>query len=362
VNILITGGAGFIGSAVVRYLIENTADNVVNVDKITYSASLDAVASVGRSNRYAFEQKDICDRRAVREILVRYEPEVVMHLAAETHVDRSIDDPGTFIDTNIVGTYNLLEAVREYWQALPESKRRRFRFHHVSTDEVFGDLEMDAKPFNEKSPYAPSSPYSASKAAADHLVRAWRRTYSLPVVLTNCSNNFGPFQFPEKMIPLMILNCLEGKPLPVYGEGENRRDWLYVEDHAKALVLVAKTGRIGETYNIGGECEKSNLEVVRQLCSALDAQIPRGEGEGSMYSDLIAFVEDRPGHDFRYAIDSSKIRRELGWIPIESFETGLAKTVAWYLDNRPWCSRAGRASRVRRGRIGESALSFQLQG
>lgn len=337
-NILVTGGAGFIGSAVIRYLIEQTEHAVVNVDALTYAGNLESLASVESSDRYAFEQADIGDAESMAAIFERHQPDAVMHLAAESHVDRSIDGPAAFIQTNIVGTYTLLEAARHYWKALQASapeKASAFRFHHISTDEVYGDLEGPEDLFTEETPYAPSSPYSASKASSDHLVRAWHRTYGLPILVTNCSNNYGPYHFPEKLIPLMILNALAGKPLPVYGNGQQVRDWLYVEDHARALVKVVTEGVIGETYNIGGHNEKANLEVVETLCDLLQELVPAK----SSYRDLITFVQDRPGHDLRYAIDASKIERELGWKPEETFETGLRKTVQWYLANESWWKR-----------------------
>jgi len=337
VKILVTGGAGFIGSAVVRHIIQNTSDSVVNVDKLTYAGNLESLASVSDDPRYAFEQVDIGDRSALERVFREHQPDAVMHLAAESHVDRSIDGPAAFIETNIVGTYVLLEAARDYWRSLESSRRDAFRFHHISTDEVFGDLDGTTALFTENTPYAPSSPYSASKASSDHLVRAWHRTYGLPVVITNCSNNYGPFHFPEKLIPLMILNALEGKPLPVYGEGNQIRDWLYVEDHARALYLVVSKGEIGETYNIGGHNEKRNLEVVETICGLLEDLVPEKPANIKQYRDLITFVADRPGHDLRYAIDASKIQRQLGWTPVETFESGIRKTVQWYLANQVWC-------------------------
>ncbi len=333
-KLLITGGAGFIGSAVIRLLMGTTSHHVVNVDKLTYAGNPESLAPVLPSERYHFEQVDICDRAALDHVFVRHRPHAVMHLAAESHVDRSIDGPAAFIETNIVGTYTLLEAARSYWQGLPSPLKEGFRFHHVSTDEVYGDLEDSHRLFTEETPYAPSSPYSASKASADHLVRAWHRTFGFPAVLSNCSNNYGPCQFPEKLIPLMILNGLEGRPLPVYGRGEQIRDWLYVEDHARALHLIVTRGRLGETYNVGGHNEKTNLEVVRALCGLLDELRPHSPFRP--HAALITHVEDRPGHDRRYAIDASKIHRELGWKPQETFETGIAKTVRWYLENEPW--------------------------
>jgi dTDP-glucose 4,6-dehydratase len=335
---LVTGGAGFIGSAVVRELINTTNHKVVNVDKLTYAGNLESLATIAASERYAFVQADICCSKSMQDIFDTHRPDIVMHLAAESHVDRSIDGPAEFIQTNIMGTYTLLEAARTYWTALKTSdteKSAGFRFHHISTDEVYGDLHGTDDLFTETTPYAPSSPYSASKASSDHLVRAWNRTYGLPVVVTNCSNNYGPYHFPEKLIPLIILNALAGKPLPVYGDGKQIRDWLYVEDHARALILVAQQGGIGETYNIGGHNEKQNIEVVHTLCDILQELVP----QPNTYRDLITFVRDRPGHDVRYAIDASKIQRELGWTPRETFATGLRKTVEWYLANENWWQR-----------------------
>lgn len=339
-KILITGGAGFIGSAVVRHLINYTQHRVINLDKLTYAGNLESLLSVSGSERYTFEQVDICDAANVQRVFEQHQPDIIMHLAAESHVDRSIDGPAEFIHTNIIGTYTLLEAARHYWNQLPESRKQVFRFHHISTDEVYGDLPHPADNLGEKLPlftettaYAPSSPYSASKASSDHLVRAWLRTYGLPTLVTNCSNNYGPYHFPEKLIPLVILNALEGKPLPIYGKGDQIRDWLYVEDHARALVLVATKGEIGETYNIGGHNEKENIEVVQEICRILDELQPAQKP----YAELITYVADRPGHDRRYAIDSSKMQKELGWTPEETFETGLRKTVQWYLDNQQWC-------------------------
>lgn len=372
-KLLITGGAGFIGSAVIRHLIANTSDEVVNLDKLTYAGNLESLAEVSDSERYRFEQVDICSRAELDRVLASHEPDAIMHLAAESHVDRSIDGPADFIETNIVGTYTLLEATRQYWQAMEPGKKANFRFHHISTDEVYGDLShpneqprdeaatvnvgrieqseirhQDALPlFTETTPYTPSSPYSASKASSDHLVRAWHRTYGLPVLVTNCSNNYGPYHFPEKLIPLVILNALEGKPLPVYGKGDQIRDWLYVEDHARALYKVVTEGKPGETYNVGGHNEKQNLEVVHTLCDILQELHP----QEMPYRELITYVKDRPGHDMRYAIDASKIQKELGWVPEETFETGIRKTVQWYLDNLDWCKRVQDGS-YQRERLG----------
>ncbi|ATI65867.1 dTDP-glucose 4,6-dehydratase [Edwardsiella tarda] len=335
-RILVTGGAGFIGSAVVRHIIAQTSDSVVVVDKLTYAGNLASLAPVAQSDRYAFERADIGDRAAMDRILAQYQPDAIMHLAAESHVDRSIDGPAAFIQTNIVGTYTLLEAARAYWITLPATRRAAFRFHHISTDEVYGDLQGPQDLFREDTPYAPSSPYSASKASSDHLVRAWLRTYGLPVLVTNCSNNYGPYHFPEKLIPLTIINALAGKPLPVYGNGLQVRDWLYVEDHARALYRVVTVGKVGETYNIGGHNERRNIDVVTTLCALLQEMVPQTPAGVARYADLITYVTDRPGHDLRYAIDASKIERELGWRPEETFESGIRKTVAWYLANVPW--------------------------
>ena len=335
---LITGGAGFIGSAVVRELVHNSQHHVVNVDKLTYAGNLESLATVQGNERYTFVQADICDAPAMQKLFEQHQPDIVMHLAAESHVDRSIDGPAEFIQTNVVGTAVLLEAARAYWKTLQETnpaKAEAFRFHHISTDEVYGDLEGTDDLFTETTPYAPSSPYSASKASSDHLVRAWQRTYGLPTLVTNCSNNYGPYHFPEKLIPLMILNALAGKPLPVYGDGQQIRDWLYVEDHARALIKVATEGQVGDTYNIGGHNVKANLTVVETLCDLLQELVPNEKS----YRDQITFVTDRPGHDVRYAIDASKIERELGWTPAETFETGLRKTVEWYLANETWWKR-----------------------
>ncbi len=337
-KILVTGGAGFIGSAVVRHIINDTQDAVVNVDKLTYAGNLESLESVSHHPRYAFEQVDICDRAALDRVFAEHQPDAVMHLAAESHVDRSIDGPAAFIETNIVGTYTLLEAARAYWHDMPSEKKAAFRFHHISTDEVYGDLHGTDDLFTETTPYAPSSPYSASKASSDHLVRAWLRTYGLPTIVTNCSNNYGPYHFPEKLIPLMILNALDGKPLPVYGDGMQIRDWLYVEDHARALYQVVTEGEIGETYNIGGHNEKANIEVVHTICTLLEELVPNKPQGVARYEDLITYVKDRPGHDVRYAIDAAKIGRELGWQPQETFESGIRKTVEWYLNNKTWWS------------------------
>ena len=362
-NILVTGGAGFIGSAVIRHLINDTNHTVINVDKLTYAGNLESLGSISDNSRYHFEQVDICDADGIARVFRQQQPDIIMHLAAESHVDRSIDGPGEFIQTNIIGAYNLLEQARAYWTQLESDKKKGFRFHHISTDEVYGDLphpddyqivglesgsvagkvgwtssQQQMLPlFTETTPYAPSSPYSASKASSDHLVRAWNRTYNLPTIVTNCSNNYGPFHFPEKLIPLVILNALQGKPLPVYGRGHQIRDWLYVEDHARALVLVATTGEIAETYNIGGHNEMKNIEVVYAVCDILEDLAPHKPEGISQYKDLITFVTDRAGHDVRYAIDASKIAKDLDWRPIETFESGIKKTVHWYLHNQAWC-------------------------
>lgn len=331
---LITGGAGFIGSAVCRRLARDKSNFVLNLDKLTYAGNRDSLRSIDSNSNYHFVQGDICDSDRVVELLRHHDIDILMHLAAESHVDRSIDGPDAFIHTNVVGTFQLLKAARHYLESLSSQKRDLFRFHHISTDEVFGDLPFDCGIFTEETPYAPSSPYSASKAASDHLVRAWHETYGLPVVLSNCSNNYGPFHFPEKLIPLVILNALDGRELPVYGQGQNVRDWLYVDDHAAALQLVATKGVLGESYNIGGNAERQNIEVVRSICRLLDQKRPRSDG--ASYSDQIKMVTDRPGHDRRYAIDATKIKRELGWLPSQTFETGLAATIDWYLANEWW--------------------------
>ncbi|MGQ9373163.1 dTDP-glucose 4,6-dehydratase [Acinetobacter tandoii] len=352
---LVTGGAGFIGSAVIRHIIQNTEHQVLNVDKLTYAGNLESLISVADHPRYHFSQTDICDRAALDQLFSDFQPDVVMHLAAESHVDRSISGPFAFIETNIIGTYQLLEASRSYWGSLAEKGKAAFRFHHISTDEVYGDLEGTSDLFTETTSYSPSSPYSASKASSDHLVRAWNRTYGLPVVVTNCSNNYGPYHFPEKLIPLMILNALQGKALPVYGNGQQIRDWLFVEDHARALYVVATQGVVGETYNIGGHNEKANLDVVHAICQLLEELAPNKPEGIQFYQDLITYVKDRPGHDVRYAIDASKIKAELGWVPEESFETGLRKTVEWYLSNTEW------VQHVQSGEY-QSWLSTQYQG
>lgn len=352
---LITGGAGFIGSAVIRHIIQNTEHEVLNVDKLTYAGNLESLSSISNYSRYQFSQTDICNRAALDQLFTDFQPDAVMHLAAESHVDRSISGPYAFIETNIIGTYQMLEASRAYWLGLNEKKKATFRFHHISTDEVYGDLEGTTDLFTEKTPYSPSSPYSASKASSDHLVRAWNRTYGLPVLVTNCSNNYGPYHFPEKLIPLMILNALQGKALPVYGNGQQIRDWLFVEDHARALYTVVTQGQVGETYNIGGHNEKANIDVVLTICSLLEELAPNKPQGIERYRDLITYVKDRPGHDVRYAIDASKIEHELGWTPKESFETGLRKTVEWYLNNNEW------VEHVQSGEY-QSWLNKQYQG
>ena len=339
-KILVTGGAGFIGSALIRHIIQNSSQEVVNVDSLTYAGNLDSLKNIEKDPRYSFEHADICDEEKIKHIFEQHRPDAVMHLAAESHVDRSIDGPDQFIQTNIIGTYTLLDVSRQYWCTLTPEARLKFRFHHISTDEVYGDLERPEDLFTETTPYAPSSPYSASKASSDHLVRAWSRTYGLPILITNCSNNYGPYHFPEKLIPHMILSALAGKALPVYGDGSQIRDWLFVEDHVRALLTVLTTGKPGETYNIGGHNEKRNLEVVETICNLLD-QLAATERSSALasYRELITFVEDRPGHDKRYAIDASKIKNELGWQPVETFDSGIRKTVEWYLNNRSWWQR-----------------------
>lgn len=348
-HIIITGGAGFIGSALIRYIIKNTDHKVLNIDKLTYAGNLESLIEVDDHSNYTFRQIDICDALAIEQAFNDFQPDLIMHLAAESHVDRSITGPAEFINTNIVGTYTLLEVSRKYWQDLQEDKKSNFRFHHISTDEVYGDLESTTDLFTESTPYAPSSPYSASKASSDHLVRAWYRTYGLPIIITNCSNNYGPYHFPEKLIPLVILNALEGQALPIYGKGNQIRDWLYVEDHAKALYEVVTKGAIGETYNIGGHNEKQNIDVVKTICQILDELKPQSNGRP--YEELITFVQDRPGHDLRYAIDASKIQNDLGWTPEEDFESGIRKTVEWYLNNLEWCRRVQDGS-YQRERLG----------
>ena len=348
-KILVTGGAGFIGSAVIRHLIKHTDHEVLNIDKLTYAGNLESLKEIDQSPKYQFKQMDICETDQITKAIEAFQPDAIMHLAAESHVDRSIDGPAAFIQTNIVGTYTLLEAARKYWVNLGPEAKQHFRFHHISTDEVYGDLEGTTDLFTETTSYAPSSPYSASKASSDHLVRAWYRTYGLPVLVTNCSNNYGPYHFPEKLIPLVILNALDAKPLPVYGNGQQIRDWLFVEDHARALYNVVTEGVVGETYNIGGHNEKQNIEVVKTICKILDELKPQSSGQS--YESWITFVKDRPGHDLRYAIDAAKIKNELGWSPTETFETGIRKTVEWYLNNLDWCRRVQDGS-YQRERLG----------
>nr|WP_275138651.1 dTDP-glucose 4,6-dehydratase [Vibrio furnissii] len=336
---MVTGGAGFIGSAVIRHILAKTKDSVINVDALTYAGNLESLPGAEENPRYVFEHVDITNLEALSRVFNEHKPDAVMHLAAESHVDRSIDGPAAFIQTNVIGTYNMLEAARAYWNQLDERAKQAFRFHHISTDEVYGDLEGTDDLFTETTSYEPSSPYSASKASSDHLVRAWLRTYGLPTIVTNCSNNYGPYHFPEKLIPLMILNALAGKPLPVYGNGMQIRDWLFVEDHARALYKVVTEGKVGETYNIGGHNEKANIEVVSTICELLEEFVPNKPDGVNLYKDLITYVKDRPGHDVRYAIDAAKIERELGWKPQETFESGIRKTVEWYLNNKTWWSR-----------------------
>lgn len=351
-KIIITGGAGFIGSAVIRHIIQTTNHEVLNVDKLTYAGNLESLSLVDQNPRYHFSQTDICDRVELDKLFELFQPDAVMHLAAESHVDRSISGPYTFIKTNIIGTYTLLEVARKYWLQLDEKRQAEFKFHHISTDEVYGDLEGTTDLFTETTSYAPSSPYSASKASSDHLVRAWHRTYGLPTIVTNCSNNYGSYHFPEKLIPLVILNALEGKSLPIYGKGDQIRDWLFVEDHARALYKVVTEGIVGQTYNIGGHNEKQNIEVVKTICKILNELKPQSNGQ--QYESLITFVKDRPGHDLRYAIDATKIGNELGWKPKETFETGIRKTVEWYLNNLDWCRRVQDGS-YQREKLGRSA-------
>lgn len=335
-KILVTGGAGFIGSAVIRHIIKNTQNKVLNIDKLTYAGNLESLQEIEDSSNYQFKQIDICDVERISQAFNDFQPDLVMHLAAESHVDRSIDGPAEFITTNIVGTYTLLEVARKYWSALEPERKQQFRFHHISTDEVYGDLHGTEDLFLETTPYAPSSPYSASKASSDHLVRAWQRTYGLPTIVTNCSNNYGPYHFPEKLIPLVILNALDGKPLPIYGKGDQIRDWLFVEDHARALYKVVTEGVVGETYNIGGHNEQKNIDVVKAICELLEELVPNKPEGIAQYQDLITYVTDRPGHDLRYAIDATKIKQDLNWVPEETFKTGLRKTVHWYLDHQDW--------------------------
>ena len=353
-NVIVTGGAGFIGSNFIRAALKQNKDiQIVNLDKLTYAGNLDSFRDIENDSRYRFVQGDICDSECVEKLFTEFKPDAIVHFAAESHVDRSIDGPKAFIETNINGTFTLLEVARTYYRDLNDAKKGQFRFLHVSTDEVYGSLGNTGY-FTEETPYAPNSPYSASKAASDHLVRAYYHTYGLPILMTNCSNNYGPFQFPEKLIPLMILNALEGKPLPVYGAGDNIRDWLYVEDHCQAILAVLSKGIVGEKYNIGGHNEKTNMDIVYTLCNILDAKRPRTDGK--LYKEQIAFVKDRPGHDARYAIDASKIARELGWTPSETFDTGIVKAVEWYLDNSKWCKGVTDGS-YRRERLGDGGLN-----
>lgn len=345
-RILLTGGAGFIGSAMVRYFIEHTSHTVINLDLLTYAGNLDSLHCVRNSNRYFFEKVNICCFEDITNFFVKYQPDWVIHLAAETHVDRSITNSLAFIQTNIVGTYNLLEVARGYWSTLPPARKDIFRFHHISTDEVYGDLAGTGSLFTEISAYLPSSPYSASKASSDHLVRAWHRTYGMPVLITNCSNNYGPYQFPEKLIPRLILNALAGKELPIYGDGKQIRDWLYVEDHVRAVYKVIKEGKIGDTYNIGGNNEKKNIEVALTICNYLEEIVPEKPPGIRKYTDLITYIRDRPGHDRRYAIDTSKIKKELKWMPYENYDSGMYKTVKWYISNSDWCQRVQNKKQV----------------
>ena len=352
-KIIITGGCGFIGSALVRYIINETPHKVLNIDKLTYAGNVDSVISVKDNIKYVFKKTDICNSKKVENVFSNYKPDIIIHLAAETHVDRSIDNSKKFIETNILGTYFLLEEARKYWSKLKSKKKNNFRFHHVTTDEVYGDLNKNSHAFTENTSYAPSSPYSASKASSDHLVRAWHRTFNFPILITNCSNNYGPYQFPEKLIPLIITNAIEGKKLPVYGNGKQIRDWLYVEDHARALLHVALNGKVGESYNIGGQSELKNIEVVRMICKILDELKPSKFKNIKKYERLISYVEDRPGHDKRYAIDISKIKKNLKWQPEETFATGIKKTVVWYLKNIKWCNKvkSGKYKGQRLGKI-----------
>ena len=336
-SILVTGGAGFIGSALIRYIITHTSHNVTNVDKLTYSGNLESLASIEKDVNYTFEKIDICDTKELIRVFKNTQPDIVIHLAAESHVDRSIESPNDFIQTNIFGTYNLIEQSKNYWQALKKDKKDNFRFLHISTDEVYGDLNNESDSFTENTPYNPSSPYSASKASSDHLVRAWHRTYDLPILITNCSNNYGPYQYPEKLIPQIILNAIAGKPIPIYGDGKQIRDWLYVDDHVMALMNVALNANVGETYNIGGNNEIQNIEVVKKVCEILDELAANKLNGMSSFSELIIFVKDRPGHDVRYAINANKIIKDLDWSPQEDFDSGVRKTIMWYLENKIWC-------------------------